>query len=404
MDTLITFLGRVPKTQTGYRTTRYRFDDGYNTDATAFFGWGLGERLKPERIVILGTAGSMWDYLVESVELGSAGEDERLLLQEATEHKTVSQDLLKPLESLLSQAKDCDIKLAIIPYGQDRVEQVALLQTMARYVEAGDRVNIDVTHGFRHLPMLALLSAMHLRVVREAIIEDIYYGAFDPDTGLAQVFELSGLLDIADWLEALHTFDKDSDYGVFASLLAPSLGQNAALLQEAAFFERTSRPQDARGKLREFRRHLNEIPAQAVASLFTDTLHKRTAWVEEQNYYRRQAALARNYLASGDHLRAVIMGFEAFITRQVLQNPKLRDSQNHDNRDLAKKNYERCIRNSPDHCNDPENKAYLRLRDLRNALAHGDRARFAEAQSALGSSAQLTAVLGELFGILLPSA
>ncbi len=245
--------------------------------------------------------------------------------------------------------------------------------------------------------MLALLSAMHLRVVREAHIKGIYYGAFDSDTGLAQVFELSGLLDIADWLEALHTFDKDSDYGVFAPLLTPSLGHNADLIREAAFFERTSRPQDARGKLREFRRYLHEIPSQEVASLFTDTLYERTAWVEEQNHYRRQAALARNYLTSGDHLRAVIMGFEAFITRQVVQDPKLRDPQNHSIRDRAKNNYETYGRS-----NLLEYKAYLQLRDLRNALAHGDRARFAEAQATLSSSAQLASVLENLFNILLP--
>lgn len=46
-------------------------------------------------------------------------------------------------------------------------------------------MSLDITHGFRYLPMLALLSVMHLRVVRAVQIQGIYYGAYDPDTGAA---------------------------------------------------------------------------------------------------------------------------------------------------------------------------------------------------------------------------
>jgi hypothetical protein len=67
--------------------------------------------------------------------------------------------------------------------------------------------------------MLAVLAALHLQVVRRARIGGIWYGAFDPDTDEAPVHNLVGLLRIASWLQALHTYDKDGDYGVFAPLL-----------------------------------------------------------------------------------------------------------------------------------------------------------------------------------------
>ncbi len=102
MHVLISFLGRVPKSETGYRTTRYSFD-GVLDEPTAFIGWSLRRRLMPDRLVILGTAGSMWDHLFEKdTNLGTVAEDERLALQEATETKAVTESLLEPLAPLLA--------------------------------------------------------------------------------------------------------------------------------------------------------------------------------------------------------------------------------------------------------------------------------------------------------------
>ena len=78
MHVLISFLGRVPKGGNGYRTTTYSFD-GAPDEPTAFIGWSLRRRLTPDRLVILGTAGSMWDHLFEKdIDLGTSAEDERL--------------------------------------------------------------------------------------------------------------------------------------------------------------------------------------------------------------------------------------------------------------------------------------------------------------------------------------
>jgi hypothetical protein len=60
--TLLTFLGRVPKTDNGYRKTRYDFGDGCPTEPVAFFGWPLQKRIKADRL-IMGTAGPMWNHL-----------------------------------------------------------------------------------------------------------------------------------------------------------------------------------------------------------------------------------------------------------------------------------------------------------------------------------------------------
>ena len=101
--TLVTFLGRgrsLPNDQIGYQTTKYSFlddngepepDQGEPED-TSFLGLVLVEHVKPDRFVILGTAGSQWSVLVEG--LASTGEDQnaRDELFEAEDREAVTQD------------------------------------------------------------------------------------------------------------------------------------------------------------------------------------------------------------------------------------------------------------------------------------------------------------------------
>lgn len=170
-NTLITFLGRVPETEGGYRTTQYDFGDGRLSEPVAFLGWPLTERLNPDRLVILGTTGSMWDHLFEvDQDLGHQWKSERLALIEATAHGTVSGQHLTQLEPLLRDRFGLEVKLRLIPYCRNESEQVELLRSLADHVDAGDKVHIDITHGFRTLPMVSVMAALYLRRVRNAKI------------------------------------------------------------------------------------------------------------------------------------------------------------------------------------------------------------------------------------------
>ncbi|MBB1125578.1 TIGR02221 family CRISPR-associated protein [Thiospirillum jenense] len=314
-NVLLSFIGRTPKTQGGYRTTRYDFGDGTTELPTAFFGWSLQCCRQPDRMVIFGTAGSMWDYLCSGDHAVELPNDAMLELMTAVEDKAVTPAHLAPLAPRLSTQLGCDVQFEIIPYARDTAEQVELLRIMAAHVNAGDTVDMDVTHGFRHLPMLAIVAALYLRSVRRAQISGIWYGAYDPDTQQASVHELSGLLRIADWLQALNTYDKDGDYGVFAELLVPAGG----LLAEAAFFERTSNPVKAREKLTAWANRADRLPADdPAAELFGDTLYERIRWYRGNTRTEWERSLAQLYLQRRDYVRAAIYGLESRISAQVV--------------------------------------------------------------------------------------
>ncbi len=396
--TLLTFLGRTPKAQEGYRTTCYDFGDGEACEPAAFFGWVLQRRLRPGRLVILGTAGSMWDHLFESdFNFAGEAEEQRLELAEAVEQQAVTQQQLDALEPLLAERLGSEVRLRLIAYSRTAEEQVTLLRVLADNVGQDDRVDLDITHGFRHLPMLALLSALHLRKVRQAGIAHIWYGSYDPDSGQALVHDLAGLLNIADWIEALTVYGQSGDYGVFASLVGGEIGD---LLAEAGFLETVNRIGQARSRLRQVLKRLDEVDNNQTLLLFRDELKRRIAWAEQDNYYLRQRKLALEYLRRDRFMDAILTGWEAFTSRLLREAPGVTDPDNHQHREQVRKTFDSEQRKKYPR---PQWEAFDSLRRLRNAVAHGSQPKGDEVQRALGGPEKMRSLLQRLFDQLLPA-
>ena len=392
--TLITILGRTPKEANGYRTTRYTFDDQTQTEPLAFFGWALQQRIQPERMVVLGTSGSMWDHLFEGdIELGGDGAEERLALIEACDNKQVTQSQLDKLSPHLSYRLGCTVELTLIPYARNETEQVQLLRTIASHVPASETVHLDVTHGFRHLPMLSLLAALYLRIARNATIEKIWYAAYDPDTNTAPVLDLSGLLRIADGLQALASFDKDGDYGVFVQLLhqAGLSPESTQALREAAYFENILNVGDATGKLRTARKlGLDQAQLKPEADLLLPSIRERLDWLDEKKQFEKQTKLARQALARQDYLRATLYAYEAVITKLCLiaRVP----TEDFNERKAVHEAYETKLKN----LRNQEHDDYKLLRNLRNQVAHGTRGSKGEIQSIMLNESLMQQTLTQL--------
>lgn len=220
INTLISFLGKgKADPHTGYRTATYRFDAGFSR-RVPFFGMALTEYLQPDRLVLVGTAGSMWDVFFE--RQGADDDDAMLHLMAAVEAGQVDQEMLDLPRRELAQQLGIPVDCLLIPYARDAAEQAEILHLLAGVVQPGENLSIDVTHGFRHLPMLALVAARYLSRVVGVKVEELYYGALEMTTpeGETPVLRLGGLLAMLDWVDALATYDKDGDNGVFPPRLA----------------------------------------------------------------------------------------------------------------------------------------------------------------------------------------
>lgn len=378
--TLISFLGRTRKDDNGYDKTRYEFNDKTLSTPVAFFGWALIERLRPRRMIILGTSGSMWDYLFEGdINLGSDGSEDLIALMESTDAKKVTQGQLDRLAPLLGSHLHCEVKLILIPYCRNEAEQIELLRLMAEHVTAGEEVDLDITHGFRHLPMLALLAALHLRIARQAKIKGIWYGSYDPDTKRAPVLDLSGLLHIADGLQALASFDNNGDYSVFIPLLQKGGLSKPALdaLHKAAYYENILNVGAATGQLRRARDELDNPRLSLDAQLLLPPIRERLDWLNENRQFEKQTKLARRALDRRDYLRATLYAYEAVITRLCQANRV--PVEDFEQREQVRKQYEGELKAKQGQ----ERENYNLLKNLRNQVAHGTRGSVGDVQRAL---------------------
>ncbi len=380
MTTLISFLGKGGTQGTsGYRTAKYRFDAGFMREVP-FFGMALSEYLKPDRLILIGTSGSMWDVFFER-ESGH-DEDALLRLMEAVEADAVDAALLADHAARLSTRLGHSVHCVLIDYARDAAGQAALLGELATALNSGERIVIDVTHSFRHLPMLALVAARFLARVKAIQVEDIYYGAYDMKdaaSGEVPALRLKGLLDMLDWVDALSTYDKDGDYGVFAKLLAADgmAAERTRELEKAAFQERTNHIEGARQRLSA---SLSAIASHdgALGKLFRPELEARVAWVRKPQRGLRELALAEAYLKRRDYLRTAIFLLEGQVTHEVDRHGG--NTNDYDQREKA-----RDALRSDHH--------FRTLVNLRNALAHGLRSPSHEVRSLLNDEAALQQML-----------
>jgi CRISPR-associated Csx2 family protein len=364
--TLVTFLGKERDgSWNGYRETTYQFPNGVRR-THSFFGLALAEHLQPDRVVILGTRASMWGVLVEHVAAGGE-EAARIALIDAEAAGQVDQLLLDRVAPVMQRAAWPEIVPRLIPLGRTGGEQHGILETVSQLVASGN-VSFDVTHGFRHMGMVGMLSAFMLERTGRLRVHSLWYGALDMTTNdITPVLRLDGLHAIQRWISALDRFDASGDYGIFASLLeADGVAQDKVrCLEEAAFYERILNLSDAAQKLRTFLKAIDE-PLPGASRLFQDQLKERLRWVRGPDLAAQQRQLADQYLGRGDYVRAAVFAWEALVSGACAGF----EWQRRETREAAAKAIDEKF-SAPD-CDALCADAFQTIRRLRNALAHGN--------------------------------
>ena len=367
--TLITFLGNVSLHNGGkYRQATYEL--AHKPFSCRFLGTGLAQALQVDRIRILGTVGSMWDVLAE--ELGATeDEDTWIALSDAVSANQVTAELLQSVECQLNRSQSGrQFELRLIPYGYEEDKQVQIMKALSEGLDQGqNEVTLDITHGFRHLPMLGLLGMLYVRSIGHARLRNIYYGAFVHGQNVTPVVDLSGLLHIQDWVRSLDQFDKDGDYGVFADLLKRE-GMPGDLLAQAAFLERIGNLSLAKKKLNSFWEAKVE-PCTPASQMFLPILRQRLDWRRSARRSDWERQLAIEFIGRGDYLRAVILAYEHKISQQVELTGG--DTNNFTNDRIAA---ERNLTDETSTNRIPfrSEKNFFALKNLRNQLTHGIRA------------------------------
>lgn len=123
------------------------------------------------------------------------------------------------LASLGLQPRHAQISESLRP---DDIQSI--LETINQIVPDAARVVLDITYGFRHLPMIHLVSLAYLVPLKQVEVQGIYYGA--REAGGAFV-NLSGLFDVIRWAHAIEAFREIGDLRLVAARLRETVSRQA---------------------------------------------------------------------------------------------------------------------------------------------------------------------------------
>ena len=188
MTTLISFIGAARPgdgPNPHYQFATYSFEDGFSAQTT-FFGHAalkhfqqFENELTPTRWIIIGTKTSGWDMLADV-----AFDSREDCLDVATKWAERVQDeiaggaasskTLQEFSSIFPTTAGIELRLIIV---QDDADDI--FGCLHENIEPNESVILDITHGFRSMPIHALIALGALRWMKGISIADILYGGLD---------------------------------------------------------------------------------------------------------------------------------------------------------------------------------------------------------------------------------
>ncbi len=131
-----------------------------------------------------------------------------------------------------------------IPDGHSEKEIWAVFQAAFERIKEGDEIYLDVTYGFRSLPMLAIFLLHFARVVKRCTVKAIYYGNYeagkkesankDTPEVEAPILNLNSFVELQEWTSAAAEFLRSGSAEGLKELTAQeALGQRLSELSRA---------------------------------------------------------------------------------------------------------------------------------------------------------------------------
>jgi CRISPR-associated DxTHG motif protein len=138
-----------------------------------------------------------------------------------------------------------------IPDGKSEEELWEIFEAISKAVQEGDEIVFDITHGFRSLPMIAMLTIAYLKQVKGVKVQHVVYGVYERDNPMAPILDLTLFADLLDWLAAAKIFTATGD--------SSELGQLIQEIQDDAYRNREAYDENLPRALKNFGAALAEV-------------------------------------------------------------------------------------------------------------------------------------------------
>lgn len=243
---LIAFLGtgrkdRNEKSKYAYEAANYQFDDSHSV-ATPFFADAMMQYYDIQKVLLIGTPGSMWGEVYRYFCMKNGVElDETLWLaiSEYCEKATKESPLDIPYQDVIEKAIGNGSKVILLHYGLNKSEQdynASTFLSLEKYINRNDDIYLDITHSFRSLPMYMMNLLLYMKTVsdKQVRIANISYGMLEASTrtetgqSITPVVNLTGTEHIMDWIIGAYAFKEYGNSYKIAELLDADGEKNAA--------------------------------------------------------------------------------------------------------------------------------------------------------------------------------
>jgi len=216
---LISSLGTGRKAEGSYSKAEYEIDK--KIYETTFIADALNQHLNFDKIFLVGTKKSIWDeaYMV------FGGEDENYLeeLYEKKELGEIDELSLKMFQKTTLNG----LEPVIVKYGLDNDElwdNFTEFLNIAKSIEDGDELYLDITHSFRSLSLMSFVMAQFAHTIsdKDFKIKGVFYGMFEykwDNNGITPIVDINILLEIQEWIKAIDAIKHYSDFNPLVRLL-----------------------------------------------------------------------------------------------------------------------------------------------------------------------------------------
>jgi CRISPR-associated protein, TM1812 family len=208
---LITALGRGNANKKQYEPTKYYVDENDDLKETELIASAIDEKWKMDKIIFIGTTGSMWsnvyNFYCEDQGIEKDNNYYKELEAEVETDKNVFIEKFNATFNKKNNPKlNKEIKGIVIKYGvndKENLENFYSIIEIEKEIENGDEIFIDITHSFRSMSFWLFLVITYLKDVSDKNIDikNITYGMFEAKNKKAPIISLNLFVDILKWFK-----------------------------------------------------------------------------------------------------------------------------------------------------------------------------------------------------------
>lgn len=373
---LLSLIGKGRIEDGGYRKAGYYFKETKEVIYTSFFGAALYRVLKKlgynvVQWIIFGTRHSNWSELISVLEDENKEEIDDLvewyMKVYEQEQKGISDEMLGQWETMLSDRIPGIRLLSVDPldYG------VYINTLLKEFTDERCKVVLDITHAYRHMPVILAFSMMVLKYIKNISNVSVYYGALDMGRFMddipvnsVPVLKIDLISDLVSTVESLATFNNS---GYFVDLLNLLGIENT---EKTYFWLETNRqPRSQLTQITERLQNLSE--GNDYKALIAGYLNDQLKPLLSSTLDKRMVERAKLFFGKKQYLKALILLYEGIVIGIGRKNG-FNGYLGYDDREKIRQ----FIKNNDNTLfNDIQRETYYKLEYTRNAAVHGSRAR-----------------------------